>query len=76
MKTQTELKEGCLMIRPCWCVVDFDEKFIIVLVGKMWPNGETSTDNHIIPTTGFEASRKMWQAFNDWQFTACPYDIY
>jgi hypothetical protein len=60
--------------RPCWCVIDYDAKSIIVCVGKAYER-EYSGENHIVPTTGFKASKAAWEAFNEWQFGPCPYPI-
>lgn len=60
--------------RVCWAVVDYDHHLIIVRYGKEFSDGY-STDDYIVPTTGFEASRAAWKAFNEWQYGPCPYPI-
>jgi len=64
--------------RNCWCVVDYEDNFIIVRIAKQHPNGETCCEEeHIVPTTGFDASYAAWDAFHDdWKFGPCPYPIY
>ena len=61
------------MPRACWMVVDYEERFIILRVGKEYEDGHC-TDDHIVPTTGFDASYAAWDAFHeDWQYGPCPF---
>lgn len=61
-----------------WCVVDFEDNFIIVRKGKMYPlrpgrlAGDTIADDYIVPMK-YELGKRAWEQYNDFQFTECPY---
>ncbi len=62
-------------VRACWCVTDFEEFFVLIRAGKMYPSGETWSNDYVVNTRSFEQSQELWESFNEWQFSDCPFKL-
>lgn len=74
------------MIKPFWCVTDFEDNFILVRIGNIYINEPIAEKNesyddcytendYIIGTKSFEEGKEQWEKFNEMQFSPCPYKI-
>lgn len=74
------------MMKPFWCVPDFEDNFIIVRIGRVYIDELLEEENehyedfyiesdYIIGTKSFEEGQEQWEKFNEFQFSSCPYKI-
>lgn len=59
----------------CWCVVDYNDGYIIVREGISIAGKVSTIENNdwIVGTKDFDTAKYLWEQFNEWQYTQCPY---
>ena len=56
-----------------WCVVDYEDKFVILRTAIRIGDDIGGEEDYIVPMTDFYASQRAWECFNEFQTGPCPY---